>query len=743
MRAITFVEIDLEVCSLTYGTSPCTATMDGPSPTGSKRCFNTKRTCQDRENYAASPTPLTLRFAKGTADLALSGIEAIGCLDDVNLTPAVISLGKDLGTRASASVRLKDFRWGDSPLGFDPYRTGRDYVPFVTGTFFGKFRARQPYLRHRALRVIEGRLGDRLDQMETHHYLIESFEGPSLDGVFTITAKDTLKLLSGDRAQAPRPSNGFLVSDLTASATTATLAPTGVGNAEYPASGYVCIAGKESCAFTRAGDVLTLTRGQRGTEASTHEAQDRVQLCLDFVAVTPAFAIHALMTGYADVPDARIPLAEWEEECETNLRRVYSRHVPEPTDVDELASAVIEQAGLAVWDDDMAQRLRLIVLRQIPGNSEVIDDTVMMAGTLRVREQPKERLSQVWTYFGLADPTKKTGDADNYRSAALTIDADAQADYGAPAYRKIFGSWISAFARVTALRVNDLILGRFRDAPRRFSFSILRGGRLVPLAGHGYFLGSRILQTDTGEPDLVPVQVVSVGRSATAYEVEAEEMRGTILDPEDLVNRVLNVAANDFNLNLREIHDYSYPPPTSGDSVTVIIEAGVVVGSRSTSLPAIDLGDWPGFITPTIVLRGRIQGAGGNGGWQQALFGKPGGLALKLDQAANLQFEGGGVWGGGGGGVAYVNGGTVFGGGGGQGAIGGDGGPGSGNGAPGAADAPGAGFGSAGAGGGPGQAGRPSTSAPFVPGGAAGAAIDGVSHLTITGTADIRGAQIN
>lgn len=742
MIALTFVEIDIEVCSLTYGVAPCLATLSGGSPTGTRKCFNAKAGCQDREHYTAST--VTLRFAKGTADLARSGISAIGCLDDVSLTPAVISLGKNIGTRASASVRFKDFRWGDSALGFDPYRIERDYDPFHTGTFWGKFRARQPYMGGRALRVIEGELGQTLEQMETRHYLIESFEGPTLDGVFTVTAKDTLKLLSGDRAQAPKPSNGFLLADITASATTATLAPSGVGNAEYPASGFVCIAGKESCAFTRAGDVLTLTRGVRGTEAQEHEAQDRAQLCLDFVGQTPAAIIRTLMVNYADVPDATIPLADWEFECETHLRRVYSRHVPEPTDVEELVDALIEQAGLAVWDDNLAQQLRLLVLRQIPGDAEVIDDKVMLAGTLRPREQPKERVSHALTYFGLADPTKKADDADNFRSAALTIDADAQADYGTAAYRKIFGSWISAFARTVALRVNDIILGRFRNAPRRFTFSTLRGARLRPVEGRGYFIASRILQMDTGEPDLVPVQVVSVRPTSTTYEVEAEEMRSVILDEDDLVNRVLTVGANATNINLRQIHDYSYPAPTSGDTVTCIIEAGVIVGSRSTALPAFDLGEWPGFITPKIILRGRIQGAGGVGGTFYAPFGKPGGPALKLAQAATLQAEGAGaIWGGGGGGAAWFGAG-VAGGGGGQGAEGGLGGVGDvATGRAGTAEAPGAGVNNSGRGGGPGQAGRPSSSSAGLPGAAGGTAIDGVSHLTITGTADIRGAQIN
>jgi hypothetical protein len=44
----TFVEIELPVCTLTYGESPCTAAL---GVTGDKKCFNTRKTCQDIANY--------------------------------------------------------------------------------------------------------------------------------------------------------------------------------------------------------------------------------------------------------------------------------------------------------------------------------------------------------------------------------------------------------------------------------------------------------------------------------------------------------------------------------------------------------------------------------------------------------------------------------------------------------------------------------------------------------------------
>lgn len=52
----------------------------------------------------------------------------------------------------------------------------------------------------------------------TRYFVVDSFDGPTPEGKYTIIAKDVLKFADGDRSQAPDLSNGFLAADITASA---------------------------------------------------------------------------------------------------------------------------------------------------------------------------------------------------------------------------------------------------------------------------------------------------------------------------------------------------------------------------------------------------------------------------------------------------------------------------------------------------------------------------------------------
>lgn len=249
MKALTYVELDIAFCELTYGVLPCQAAL---GVTGAIKCFNSKVTCQDPANF--TPGDVTLRFAIA-ADYLPADIPAIPSIQAVDHTPSTISLGKDLGQRASVKVMFKDHPHSDTGTGFDNYRTERSYDPFTQGTFFGKFRARQPFLRGRSMRLIRGELGQTLAQMETRHFIVESFDGPTPDGEYALIGKDVLKLADGDRANAPAPSRGFLLGDLTETATSATLSPAGIGDSDYPTDGYLALGGKEIVQFHR--DALT------------------------------------------------------------------------------------------------------------------------------------------------------------------------------------------------------------------------------------------------------------------------------------------------------------------------------------------------------------------------------------------------------------------------------------------------------------------------------------------------------
>lgn len=758
MKSLTYIEVDVDYCANTYGVLPCTASIPA---TGSAKCFNSIATCQDREHFVNEP--VTLRFGLDQGYLP-DDIECIPSLMDVSFTPATISLGEDLGQRATLNVRFKDHRHSDVGPGFDKYVTERSYDPFKQGSMFGKFRARQMFVRNRPIRLIRGLVGQTLDQMETRHYLIEDFDGPTPQGVYTLVAKDVLKLADGDRAQAPRISNGFLTGNLSAGVTSFNVGPSGVGNAEYPASGYVAIGGEEIVSFTRTNDAFTIVRGQFGTSDQAHESEDRVQLCLVYQSDDPAVIIEDLLREYAGIPDEWITLSIWLTETQTFLQRLYSACIAEPTDVRLLVSELIEQAALAMWWDDQSQQIRLQVLRQIVSNADIGEDNTM-EGTLSVKEQPSKRITQIWTYYGQRNPLRPIDEPDNFRSTLATVDPQTETDYGAISIKKVFSRWIPAFGQQVAERLNNIQLARFRTPPRLISFETFRYDQELIELGAGYNVTGWSLQAADGSSEIVPVQVVRLNPKEDRYSVEAEEANYVSDDPDDLVDRVIIIDSNINSINLRDLHDSIYPDPIAGgspsESLTVIVNPGVVVGSTSTSIPGLTVGSWPVGFPIRLEIYGRIQGRGGNGGngaeRPSSSPGLAGGTAFYSRFPISVVFGADAdIWGGGGGGGGGRDGGgggiDAGGGGGGAGQNPGTGGFGIGgsqNGQIGTQTAGGAGGadsdpgdGTGGNGGGPGLSG--SAGGDGVSGGAAGNAIDGLSFITVlSGTADRRGPEIN
>lgn len=768
MKSLTYIELDVPVCTRTYGVAPCTASIP---TTGTRKCFNTKRTCQDRAHY--NEDEVTLRFGRPTNYLP-DDIPCIPSIDgEVSFTPATISLGENIGTRATLQVNFRDHPDSDTWPGLDPYYDERDYDPFLQGTFWAKFRARQPYLRGYPVRWISGVLGQSLAEMDTRHFFMESTDGPSPTGRFSLIAKDILKLADGDRSQAPAMSNGFLASAITADAgINVSLLPAGIGNAEYPNDGYAVIGGNEIVIYAKDNDNLFLVaRGLFGTTPATHSAQDRVQLLVQYSGVDPAVIIRDLMINFAGINGAYIPLEDWQAETAAYLGRLYTTLICEPTSVATLISEIVQQAGLAIWWDDRARIIRLQVLRGIVTTAELTPENTL-AGTLTVREQPEKRVSQVWVYFGQINPLKPLSNTDNYRSAAIVIDAGAEDDYGDPAIKKIYSRWIPALGRTVADRLGAILLGRYRDPPRRVTLEQPRSSGIT--IGAGYLVKAQCLQDDSGAAASIPVQVTRLNSPADRLLIEAEEVLFAA-PTEDIDERFIIVDADISNLNLRAAYDSQYPPPVSGDDVRFRINFGVTVWSTSALVPALNVGAWPAGVTLTLEVQGRVTGAGGLGGAGSTGTGpggdgSTGGVAIYTRAPITLAASGGQIWGGGGGGggggsapysfLAGAGGGGGGGGGAGrapglgQGAGGGPGTPTAGsNGADisgGSGGDAGTGAGTGGTGGNVGLTGYPGTSGtgavyPWTVGGAggvSGAAIDGNIYVSFFFIGDIRGPLI-
>lgn len=585
---LTIVEIDVSICSLTYGVAPCTASVP---TTGAQKCFNTVGSCQDRENYDESL--VTLRFMQDSGYQAESAIEYLAAsLVDADVTPGVISLGENLGQRPSISCTFRDHPHSDTGQGFDKYLSTRAYDPFGQGTFWAKFAARHPNLRGKKLRVIQGFVGQALADMETRHFIIDSFNGPSLDGTFTVTAKDPLKALDGERALAPAISNGVLNADITSSATSAALSPAGIGNAEYAASGFLNIGGTEWVSFTRTADALTLVRAQKNTTAAAHTAGDRVQLCLVYLAADPADIIKSLEVTYGGLDSGYIPIADWQAETAAYNGQVYTANIGEPTSVKTLVAELIEQAGLAHWWDEISETLRLQVLRQISTDAQLYDESFYIKGSLKIDEQPDKRKSQVWTRFGQRTPIKGL-DLDNLQGGAAEENTDSEADFGSPLVKVILSRWIPAGGRLIAENLNQIQLSRYLKPPRKIQFDVVKtDGMAAPVPGAGYRLGSPRLQDVDGSRVDLPFQVTGIKLKGGKYTVLGEELNYTNLRPDPL-NRIIAIDTNEYNLSWRDRHDSLYGAPVAGGTVTLQIASNARVGSTSTSTFALQTGTWP------------------------------------------------------------------------------------------------------------------------------------------------------
>jgi hypothetical protein len=573
--------------------------------------------------------------------------------------------------------------WLVAPEGTPEVTFGIGYDPYDSGTFWGKWLARNPYHSAYRCRVYQGFLGDVLASMRVRHYVIDRIEGPT-DGQVTIVAKDLFSIIEEEKAMAPLASRGELSANITAVSGSATLNPAGIGALEYPASGHVVI-GDEAIVFTRSGDVLTFTtRGALGTTAEAHDDDDLVQLVKTYTTQLAVDIVYDLLLNYTSLTSADLPKAEWDIAL-ASLTNLYSSHITEPTPVAELIGELAEQAGFTIWPDVETGQIKVAALRAAVPIVTVNDNTWIVDGSYSQKRQDDRRVSQVWVYYGQKNPVKALDDVKNFHSRVVTPDLNAESDfeYGVPKITEIFSRWIPQFGRSSATQTGERVLTMFRDPPIEANFK-LHASRDGDLALARYFnLETFEVQDDTGS--ILPVTMATVKIEHGENELEIRAQQVTFAAPDaGTGERVITVENNAWNLNLRTVHDSLYAAPVGTETVRFIVLDGVTVGSTSATTIAMQTGAWPAGVTLYLDNLGRIQGkggTGGNGGTASpgaGVNGVIGGTALSAEYAVSVDNTGGEIWGGGGGGGGGGGADNFAGGGGTAGAAGGGGGGGAG-----------------------------------------------------------------
>ncbi len=530
------VEFDIERCSLTYGSSPCTAVL---GTTGVRKCYNCFFGCQDQGNFTTSTE--TLRFAKNQ-----NGFERkdriYPALQSVSTNPTEINLGGvndrlgSLGKRARIQVKLKDF--ADSDIWFDRYQSERvdgtaqtdegGYNPIDRGTFFAKLRRRFPYYIGRALRVKEGYVGESLASMRTRNYVVTEWSGPDAAGNVTITASDVLDLARDKKSQCPEPSEGRLASDIAETGLPSfDLTPATIGS-EYPASGTAVI-GSEIVNFTRSSDTITLTaRAQGGSDASAHSTDDTFQLCYVADAERIEDVAYDLFVNFAGIDPSFIDLPAWQSEGLRWLSGyVLDTIITKPTGVTKLLSE-LSQFGVMWWWDDVAQEIKMRANRPLDVGEtapDLSDAATIIEDTAKISDLYDQRLSRVFFYHGVIDYTASVTDGANFRNVSVPIDASAEGpqEYDQSQAYEVFTRWLGNDGSYAAANpASARILNRYRDTPQQIVFEFdVKDVNSVEVASP-VTVQSRLLVDETGNSLPSQMQITSIEEMVPGHKLRAK-----------------------------------------------------------------------------------------------------------------------------------------------------------------------------------------------------------------------------
>lgn len=508
---IQVVEIDIDYCGRTFGVGACGASLSANNP---RKCYNTFGTCAFTQAYQKQS--ITLKFCEGSYPVKgyIPALISVGGYEqEINIAGYTSNIG-GLGRRATIDVKLRDFPTRDTET--DKYWEERisgaaqldepGYDPIDRGSFWTKFKARNPNYAGRSLRIIQAHYDDMggLVYDKIRSYVMDEFVGPDDRGDVTIKVKDILSLADNNKAMCPKQSQGRLAEDIEAGQTSITLSPAGIGNDEYPASG-VAVIGSEIVRFTRSGDNMTISRGQMGTQAGTHSQNDTVQVCYNINRVRADTVIRNLLVQYGNIPLSYIDWLEWQAEFDRwGQKMVLTTTICKPTSVVQLISE-INQLGVTVWWDEIAQKIR-IKLNHPPEEpvSEWSDRNNIIS--IKQEDNDDERATQVDMWTVQIDPTKDLG-KDNFLRGYVAVSLDSQHPnmFGLPRVKTIYSRWLNHGDDSAVKIITGRLLNRYKRAPVTFTVKV--DAKDDPSLADVVSLNSHVATDVTGKPSPRLMQV--------------------------------------------------------------------------------------------------------------------------------------------------------------------------------------------------------------------------------------------
>ena len=317
-----------------------------------------------------------------------------------------------------------------------------------------------------------------------------------------------------------------------------TIVVTSGTGSEYGTSGYVQI-GKTTYGFTgRTTDTLTgITVGEWGSETSTPEVGDTVQLCWTVSSENVVDIVYELLNTWAGISANNIPYAngspedEWDAE-KSNWLSSYNLTtiLTEPTGVKQLLEELTEQCQFSLFVDQVDNKIKLITNTPPLGNEDVMeltDNQNLIADSVNIKDDTKNHITRVSFSYDKIN-FSEGDDLTNYHTTLLTIDSTREGTdlYNVSRTKQITSRWFNDTNDSQVSQIAQRINSRFSVPIKKATFTLeakdsdLWTGDLVDIT-------TRMRQDVDGSSNINRYQVLSVIEDVNKYHYVAASSQFT------------------------------------------------------------------------------------------------------------------------------------------------------------------------------------------------------------------------
>lgn len=565
-------------------------------------------------------------------------------LNNINHKPVILRPGNEMAKNAGVTVGITDNEDGDQYS--VPYPSQRN----SNSTYLRKLIARTGgYLRNRKMIVYSGFTEvSSFDPVNciSREYIIDNFNIDKNDRV-SITGKDPLMLAEETKAKTHDISAGVLLADVTNASTQITLKNFVIGEYGNNADTGTVIIDNELVNYTVNNSTLGIldidSRAVAGSEQKDHRINASVQKCLVLTDFNPIQAIIDRLQARTSI-ESRF-YDDYTDVIATIPSSTGTAYVTKPESLKDFNNTLIRswaENNISMYFDELTKKIKIKAVGDFSQQPVTLTDDDIILDSIEIKNKYDDQITRASIGFAPFDASKKTNEENSsIIFQSINLDVELSGTLEPQEAKTFYSKFLTGSDNDVSIAVGGVsrIANVNKKPPQEYSFMLdyekygaVSGG--VIEEGEIINVTTELSIDDDGQPLSQNLQILSI-----KDDMEEKKIKVTAVTYQDLINE------DDFDFIIDESkEDYvlsdDFAPP-AGD-YTIFIASNVTIGSTSTASFAFDTGAQASGVTFTIINRGQILAAGGNGAdGRPALAPDPDDFPSRFESVSDAGFDGG------------------------------------------------------------------------------------------------------